>query len=166
MSFPLLLDSLEEFAEDKLDGIDLSDVEWYHRLRNELYHGGNGLTVERQKVEVYAQLALKLHRNLFYGTELTPEEQSLIGRFINAWAEFEKIINNYTQRVAPKAAHGFSSEQVMSAWYEKDYEEVRNFRNNLVHGTVLQETEKIKSMTEKIEQMLDDLRKRPHVLNE
>ena len=45
-SFPKLLDALEEHCSDKLDGVDLGIIEWYHRLRNELYHQGNGLTVE------------------------------------------------------------------------------------------------------------------------
>src|SRR2546426_151433 len=54
-SFPRLLDALEEYASDKVEGIDLGEIEWYHRLRNELYHQGNGLTVVRQKVIVYAQ---------------------------------------------------------------------------------------------------------------
>jgi hypothetical protein len=48
-SFPRLLDAIEQHAADKLNGIDLGEIEWYHRLRNELYHQGNGLTVERNK---------------------------------------------------------------------------------------------------------------------
>ena len=56
-SFPAMLDALEKYASAKLVGIDLGEIEWYHRLRNELYHQGNGLTVERDKVEIYAQLA-------------------------------------------------------------------------------------------------------------
>src|SRR5579871_260256 len=56
-SFPAMLDALEKYAADKLTGIDLGEIEWYHRLRNQLYHQGNGLTVERTKVEIYAQLA-------------------------------------------------------------------------------------------------------------
>src|SRR5262245_41320584 len=51
-SFPALLDALEKHATDKLTGVDLGEVEWYHRLRNQLYHQGNGLTVERTKVEI------------------------------------------------------------------------------------------------------------------
>jgi hypothetical protein len=61
-SFPALLDALERHSSDKLDGVDLGAIEWYHRLRNELYHQGNGLTVERDKVEVYAELANILFR--------------------------------------------------------------------------------------------------------
>jgi hypothetical protein len=44
-SFPDLLDAIEEHASKKLAGIDLGEIEWYHRLRNQLYHEGNGLTV-------------------------------------------------------------------------------------------------------------------------
>ncbi|HWY99050.1 MAG TPA: hypothetical protein VNY36_08200 [Bacteroidia bacterium] len=49
-NFPALLDGFEEFASDKLIGIDLGDIEWFHRLRNELYHKGNGITVAKEKV--------------------------------------------------------------------------------------------------------------------
>ena len=40
-----MLDALEQYAAPKLAGIDLGEIEWYHRLRNQLYHQGNGLTV-------------------------------------------------------------------------------------------------------------------------
>ena len=70
-SFSYLLDGLENHALDKLDGIDLGMIEWCHRLRNELYHQGNGLTVERDKVEIYAELANLLFKNLF-GEKLVP----------------------------------------------------------------------------------------------
>jgi hypothetical protein len=33
-SFPRLLDAMENFASDRLAGIDLGNIEWYHRLRN------------------------------------------------------------------------------------------------------------------------------------
>lgn len=56
-SFPKMLDALEEHASEFLKGIDLGDIEWFHRLRNQLYHQGNGLTVAREQVEVYAELA-------------------------------------------------------------------------------------------------------------
>src|SRR6476646_82103 len=44
-SFPRLLEALERVAHAKTDAFDLGAVEWFHRLRNELYHNGNGLTV-------------------------------------------------------------------------------------------------------------------------
>jgi hypothetical protein len=91
-SFPALIDALEKYAADKLDGVDLGAIEWYHRIRNELYHQGNGLTVERDKVEVYSELANVLFRNLF-GFDLvdhrTPKSE-LIGEFMAAWATLER----------------------------------------------------------------------------
>jgi hypothetical protein len=68
-SFPRLLDALHKYARDRLEGIDLGQLEWYHRLRNQLYHEGNGLTVEKDKVVVYARLAKVLFATLF-GYEL------------------------------------------------------------------------------------------------
>ncbi|RZK65066.1 MAG: hypothetical protein EOO85_28840, partial [Pedobacter sp.] len=68
-SFPRLLDALENHAPDKIIGIDLGEIEWFHRLRNQLYHQGNGLTVEKSNVEVYAELANILFKNIF-GQEL------------------------------------------------------------------------------------------------
>src|SRR5438309_790743 len=73
-SFPKLLDAIEEFAKEKISGIDLGEVEWYHRLRNQLYHQGNGLTVEREKVRIYAELAKLLFKNLF-GEELFVQQE-------------------------------------------------------------------------------------------
>jgi len=62
--FPSLLDALEEHAGNKLDGVSLAEIEWYHQLRNQLYHNGVGLTVERNQVETYAELARLLFHHL------------------------------------------------------------------------------------------------------
>jgi hypothetical protein len=86
-SFPALLDALEKYAPDRLAGVDLGTIEWYHRLRNELYHQGNGLTVERDKVEIYAELANVLFKNLF-GYALVEDrarKTELLGEFLAAW---------------------------------------------------------------------------------
>ena len=93
-SFPKLLDALEEYADDKLNGIDLGEIEWYHRIRNQLYHQGNGLTVERGKVEVYAELANVLFSNLFGSRLVEPEEDvnALLGDFMLAWIDFERLL--------------------------------------------------------------------------
>lgn len=65
----------------------MGEIEWYHRLRNQLYHQGNGLTVERDKVEVYAELANVLFANLFGIRLVEPEDDSkaVLGNFMLAW---------------------------------------------------------------------------------
>ncbi|MHB2036434.1 MAG: hypothetical protein ACYCPW_06790 [Nitrososphaerales archaeon] len=94
-SFPRMLDAFESFAPDKIVGFELGDIEWYHRLRNELYHEGNGITVEREKVEPYAEIAKILLSNLFSLTlDKLPIhlEVSEIGKFLIVWAKVEKQI--------------------------------------------------------------------------
>jgi hypothetical protein len=79
-----MIESLERYASDKLAGIELGEIEWYHRVRNELYHQGNGLTVVRAKVVVYAELAQLLFQRLFgFVLEIDkPAPSDLVGRFI------------------------------------------------------------------------------------
>lgn len=99
-SFPELLDALERYAPDKLTGIDLGTIEWYHRLRNQLYHQGNGLTVERDKIEIYAEVANVLYLNLF-GTRLVErvsEQPDLLGPFIESWVKLERGLAALSKR--------------------------------------------------------------------
>lgn len=142
-SFPSLLDALEEHAADKLDGIDLGAIEWYHRLRNELYHQGFGLTVERDKVEVYAELAQTLLRNLFdheIPIKVGPDAE-MIGRFIELWNRLESVLGYAaTDHVLERphrlvdavgilrGADAISGEEAASI------EEFRRVRNQVVHA--------------------------------
>lgn len=104
-SFPTLLDTLEEHASDKLEGIDLGMIEWYHRVRNELYHRGYCLTVERQLPEVYANIANTLLNNLF-GVSLSEqfgEDVGILGRFTEIWNQLELTLSHAANK------HGFDS---------------------------------------------------------
>lgn len=94
LSFPGLLDCLERHGSDKIVDIDLGEVEWYHRLRNQLYHHGNGLTVEREKLVVYARLARKLFENLFGLRPSIPDptESEPLSEFLSAWARIESAV--------------------------------------------------------------------------
>lgn len=144
-SFPKLLDGLEEYAPDKLDGIDLGTIEWYHRLRNELYHQGNGLTVEREKVEVYAQLANLLFKNL-YGYELvrsTGERTDLLGEFMSEWVRFEGNLRvlaarNSLSGEAPgstlRTLDFLEGAAILSPQERRELDHFRRLRNEIVHG--------------------------------
>lgn len=144
-SFPKLLDALEEFCPAKLDGIDLGEIEWYHRLRNQLYHQGNGLTIERDKVSVYAELARLLFLRLFDEELEVPEipETQAIGLFMFTWARFERGLINYSEFVADTygrtpnvlaAARILSEEGKMSASVFEQFRQIQSVRNRLVHG--------------------------------
>lgn len=150
-SFPKLLDALEQYASDKISGIDLGEIEWFHRLRNQLYHQGNGLTVDRDKVEIYSELAKLLFESLFQA-QLTfaPEDQhQLLGEFLASWVAFERMtaelshkksgeLTTLAGRVRPPFAA--INEMVRAGIFEReDAEEIdrlRRIRNEVVHGMV------------------------------
>lgn len=50
-SFSHLINLLEEYAKHKLSGIDLGEIEVYHRSRNTLYHDGNVTIVDPSYVD-------------------------------------------------------------------------------------------------------------------
>jgi len=104
-SFPALLDALEKHGADKLDGVDLGAIEWYHRLRNELYHQGNGLTVERDKVEIYAEIANILFKNLFGYTLVNNAARNteILGEFLVEWARLERALQARIEREIRKS---------------------------------------------------------------
>jgi len=148
-SFPQLLDALEEYAADKLDGINLGETEWYHRVRNGLYHQGNGLTVERDKVEVYAELAQVLFHNLF-GCRLSVEKPAptyRLGAYINNWVTIEKSLNrlavltfeNMPKGSKPNLAtipHFLWRDGTIEKSTADELETMRMIRNEVVHGQV------------------------------
>jgi hypothetical protein len=145
-SFPSLLDALETHAAAKLRGIDLGEIEWYHRLRNQLYHQGNGLTVERDKIEIYAELANTLFENLF-GQKLIPQVTvaSELGEFMEAWVEFEHGLrdlaatNSLTgtpRRGLIDTIHFVRGIGILTPEEIREIESLRKLRNEVVHGQV------------------------------
>lgn len=145
-SFPAMLDALEKYAADKLTGIDLGEIEWYHRLRNQLYHQGNGLTVERTKIEIYAQLANTLFENLF-GVKLVQkvsESTELFGEFMMAWRDLEVALSErlaapidhrkLRPRTMMETMRSLSDSGILSDHELWDLDELRQVRNNLAHA--------------------------------
>jgi hypothetical protein len=145
-SFPKLLDALENFAPKKLIGIDLGEIEWYHRLRNQLYHQGNGLTVDRNNVEVYAQLAKLLFKNLYEQELILQHDNSkeLLGEFLSEWVIIETGLYDLTQthslvgarrNTLIDAINFLSGAGLIEDDEIKELNYLRDIRNSIVHGT-------------------------------
>lgn len=138
-SFPDLLDLLDKYESERVTGLSLDDIEWYHRLRNQLYHAGNGITVEASKVEAYFQLAASLFEGLFQ-MELRLDGhgalQTRTGKFLLLWNEFERKLR---AKLPPKQGElafywkrGFlenADPAIAGRW-----EAAAQFRSLLVHG--------------------------------
>jgi hypothetical protein len=150
-NFTKLLDAIEKHAKAKLGGIDLGEIEWYHRLRNQLYHQGNGLTVERDKVQVYAELANILFENLF-GFRLVGaqnDDTPILGEFMQAWVNLELALSDAAKvvnvREIDRQGHALTPlrviEVISNAYFLtpkelEDVTQIRIIRNNVVHGAV------------------------------
>jgi hypothetical protein len=147
-SFPRLLDAIEQHSSEKLSGIDLGEIEWYHRLRNELYHQGNGLTVERNKVEVYAELAKILFKNLF-GIEIDTSKnespiQELMGKFLATWVQVEKraweVLDKFRDKSKPREKFSINvfteliNQKIVDSTTAQKINSLRQLRNGVAHG--------------------------------
>lgn len=161
-SFPALLSLLEKYANQKIIGIGLDDLEWYHRIRNQLYHSGNGITVEKSKVETYLELALTLFENLF---EISPNISHLnsvrtkTGEFLENYVLFEKEMRlllpakngpayywkrDFLKGIEPKLVDLFNI--------------VSQFRNELVHGCIKPSASELEVQIINIKTLLKSIR--------
>lgn len=141
-TFPALLDGIETHAAHAITGINLGEIEWFYRLRNELYHQGNGLTVERKKVEIYAELANVLFENLFGSRLKIGESKDLrkLGDFISTWVKIEKQLSQLSAngRFVPPmkiVAQLYREGSLTTSEYD-EFEQVRRTRNEVIHGRV------------------------------
>ncbi len=176
-----MLDALEQHAEDRLDGVDLGDIEWFHRLRNQLYHQGNGLTIEREKVETYAELAKILFCSLFdMQLEITPpvgRSQQRLGAFLEAWVEFERVIGQLARHLhggdddgpLPRPPIALLRElvrsQILEQGDQRNIEKIRVLRNEVVHGAVQHDVaisdaivDELRALTTKYEGVAEQMR--------
>ena len=62
--FPSLLKVIRDVAGEQLGEIDLTQVEYYHKIRNKLYHQGDGVVPTKNNLKGYSEIAKDLLRNL------------------------------------------------------------------------------------------------------
>jgi hypothetical protein len=166
-SFPDLLDALEKHApQSVLEGIDLGEIEWFHRLRNELYHQGNGLTVEKYKVEVYSELARLLYNRLF-GQELelkSDKHTEALGKFLTSWFEVDSVIasireelrmNQDSTRTSLATLHYLYHQKRIGDDLMARYTKLNSIRNELVHGKRMEVDVKVFTQLDRI---IDDFK--------
>jgi len=148
-SFPDLIDLLEEYANDLIIGVGFDDIEWFHRLRNQLYHDGNGLTVDPEQVETYLQIAILLVEQLFQ-IKLQPEEpqrkEGPAAVFIRRWADLEVRLRILGEKHLQKADRGgqplqlgelvekLEEKGIINSEFTKMFEHLASTRNGIAHG--------------------------------
>jgi hypothetical protein len=59
-NFHDLVRGVKKAASDKLKNLDLSHIEYFHDIRNKIYHQGNGITIPMEHINAYAKIATEL----------------------------------------------------------------------------------------------------------
>jgi hypothetical protein len=165
--FPDLLDQLEKYGEDKLSGIELGDIEWYHRLRNTLYHDGNGVTVDPEKVDAYNQIANLLFQNLFDTSapmEKEPPPTTLLGEFVLRWALLETRIRALADKHLPKRRthlypvvnlyDGLIAKGIVSKSLRSKLDGLSQARNSVIHNPTPVPTGQLKQLLADVDGIL------------
>lgn len=152
-SFPSLIETMDRFAKDKLVGIELGEIEWYHRIRNQLYHDGNGITVEREKVIAYSSIAKILFENLFDEKIEIEGKKYGIDDFLLFWADFNKLVINQGPKIYSKK--NFKELFNLSNNEDLVLRDIMRFRNKLVHRPNEVDNEELNSKVDELIEFIE-----------
>jgi hypothetical protein len=96
-----LLKGIRLTASNKVNEKDLQHVEFYHNIRNNLYHQGNGITVRRDHVIGYATIATTLLKQLLDVdlTDFAEAEGLLSAENATAVATAEKLRKDFAKTI-------------------------------------------------------------------
>ncbi|AYL54733.1 hypothetical protein [Citrobacter freundii] len=139
-SFPKMVDLLFDKARQKIAGLDDGDIEHYHRIRNQLYHNGTGLGVDRRYLGAYRQIAAVLLNNLF-GVKADPNVvEGTLDNLILLFNEVETLVKKIFDGSGVDAGQTFKWEIAVRAGILeindiKLISELRMIRNSQVHST-------------------------------
>ena len=138
-SFPKMVNLLSEKASSKISGIELSDIEFYHRLRNQLYHDGTGLSVDKNHLEAYRTIGELLLKSLFkIEFNYSPTDKSL-SSLIVFWEEIVKMIKQLFHSNNIDCSKTFKWEEalqknIITKQQISLFNELKRIRNEQVHS--------------------------------
>ena len=138
-SFPELVTLLFRYASARLTGLDDGDIEHYHRIRNQLYHDGTGLSVDQRYLLAYRQIAGVLLHNLFGISRVAKSTQATLENLIVLWNEVETLVKSKLESKGIDVSHTYKWEMaiqagVLSEDIIRQLTELRMIRNSQVHS--------------------------------
>lgn len=165
------IEFFEHFTEINNIPLESSTAEiiWYHTLRNELYHSGNGMVPERYCLDGAREAAVEVYKTLF-GIDVTPmldaarvivtqpeknvgETATIQNRFLQSYIAFERALRASALAMGIEAdsrAQGavrlwnVFKEQTSKSVEAFDYvvQDARQARNQFVHTGITDKTER------------------------
>lgn len=173
-NFPPLIDSLEDHNLIDISDEDLDAIEYYHKIRNNLYHEGVGITIEKNVVEAYFTLANDLIRRLFDIKVKEPEiltnflqEFLLPYSFVAYFNIIESLLKNYyidkgiydlTKPTLPYLLKLSRDNNLILIEEYKKLIDLYSIRNNIVHKAEIASEEKLHSYQDYLMKFLKKLK--------
>jgi len=170
-TFHTLLDGLTSHVSNKKQYLEqISEIEWFHNTRNELYHSGIDITVDKSKVETYLEIAKSLFLNLFHVKiedyiEIKPS--TVIGEFFLTWRdimpqlerlanimELKYSVHDPRYMVIPRLL----ARKLIKKSLQDQLKEIRNFRNEMTHGRKMPSQTEIKTKITQLKKLLNSLK--------
>jgi hypothetical protein len=119
----------------------LGEIEWFHRIRNNLYHEGNGITVDAEQLKTYRAIARVLFQNLF-GIKLLGPPLGPTGAFLENWAELENRLKTAAMKYISKPHHRppeslvriLVEKAVVDEEFERSFNDLHKTRNTIARG--------------------------------
>jgi hypothetical protein len=165
--------------------LSLDEVLWYHQLRNELYHSGNGMIPETQHILGIRAAARSIFRALF-GRDLLPElaheraittpSESPVAAsesggarlaFLSAFIELERALAQWSQEEKGRVPISllwsrFADAQAWAATYMHQFGEARNVRNAIARGDEVPVSEEaLNDLTVDVRHLADRIQNTP-----
>ena len=156
-NFNILMDRLHSHHSARLGSIDVDRLKWFHAVRNTLHHSPDALSVDRVHLDEFSELAQRMYRNLFYGEDLSPDEARDFAAFERDWKRLVSAIDGYTAAAAPRSSHGFTSEQVLNAWFGEEYRILKTFRDRVLRREFVHRPDELSEHCNRIHRLLERL---------
>ncbi|MFW9873694.1 MAG: hypothetical protein ACFFG0_11360 [Candidatus Thorarchaeota archaeon] len=169
--FPAMLDLLLNHCPEKISADELDAIEMFHMIRNNLYHQGTGINVDREIVERYSVVAEELISRLFdvevgkdFEIESVSDISSLYSEFLIIWRDIEVNLQNFalTKELIPQTPRPLTIKNILTTLFRNELidEDLANkiinissYRNNIVHNRKNYTVEKMNELIAEIKEI-------------
>jgi len=169
-SFPKMLNLLQKYSNDKISLDELDKIEYFHMIRNNLYHQGSGISVIKSFVSKYVILAQDLLSRLFQFELIliTDDISRKQGEFLHLFRKIEVNLRNFalTQSLIPLISKPYTTNKIISVLLDSKkipYEfanklaNVYHYRNEYVHGLKEINRDEFENILEDLKGLNDEL---------
>lgn len=168
------MDFLDRYLKEKNEsiGISVDEIIWYHTLRNELYHSGNGMipelftlnNIRAGAIKIFEYLFEEKYEEILENAEIETEKPAIGSSskmlFISQWINFEANVRELYNLISSEEGNtkrplnyiweNLSKKINITESFNKDFYSVSKIRNSIIHAEEVSEND-IENSLEKLE---------------